>query len=59
MVVPLLLAGIGGGGAVSYLSGGSGGGARDVWGGIVGGSFAGMGRGHGEGGKGAVKAGGG
>ena len=56
MVVPLLLAGIGGAGAVSYLTGGSGGSAGNVAGEVVEESFAVMGRGIVKGVSGLVKA---
>lgn len=55
MVLPLLLAGIGGAGAVSYLTGG-GGSAGNVAGEVVEESFAVMGRGIVKGVSGLVKA---
>lgn len=55
MVLPLLLAGIGGAGAVSYFTGG-GGGAADVAGEVVEESFAVMGKGIVKGVGGLLKA---
>jgi hypothetical protein len=55
MVLPLLLAGVGGAGAISVLTGG-GGGAADVAGEVVEESFAVMGRGIVKGVSGLLKA---
>ena len=56
MVLPLLLAGIGGAGAISVLSGGGGGAAADVAGDVVEESFAVMGKGIVKGVSGLLKA---